>query len=151
MLTVANIKSAKKRIDTINRRREENKFVKATLSTYIKNYRKALAEGRISDAEAKLPEIIAYIDSACTKGVIHKNNASRKVGRLTAALFKAKTTTPVETAPAKKTKKAEKVEETVETTEVVAEEKPAKKTTKKTEKVEKEKKTTTKKAKKVEE
>ena len=154
MLTVANIKSAKKRIDTINRRREENKFVKATLSTYTKNYRKALAEGRISDAEAKLPEIIAYIDSACTKGVIHKNNASRKVGRLTAALFKAKTTAPVETAPAKKTKKAEvKVEETVETTEVVAEEKPAKakKTTKaKTEKVEKEKKTT-KKTKKVEE
>ena len=152
MLTVANIKSAKKRIDTINRRREENKFVKATLSTYIKNFRKALAEGRTQDAEAKLPEIIAYIDSACSKGVIHANNASRKVGRLSAALFKAKAT--VVEAPTKTTKKVEKVE--VEATEVVAEEKPAKakKTTAKAEKTEKavkEKKTTTKKTKKVEE
>ena len=115
---MANIKSAKKRIDTIKRRRDENKFVKATLSTYIKNFRKALDEGRVSDAEAKLPEIISYIDSACTKGVLHANTASRKVGRLSAALFKAKATV----APAKE---EVKVEETTET-EVVAEEKPAK-------------------------
>ena len=115
---MANIKSAKKRIDTIKRRRDENKFVEATLSTYIKNFRKALDEGRVSDAEAKLPEIISYIDSACTKGVLHANTASRKVGRLSAALFKAKATV----APAKE---EVKVEETTET-EVVAEEKPAK-------------------------
>ena len=131
---MANIKSAKKRIDTIKRRRDENKFVKATLSTYIKNFRKALDEGRVSDAEAKLPEIISYIDSACTKGVLHANTASRKVGRLSAALFKAKATV----APAKE---EVKVEETTETA-VVAEEKPAKAkkaTTKaKTEKVAKE-------------
>ena len=115
---MANIKSAKKRIDTIKRRRDENKFVKATLSTYVKNFRKALEEGRVSDAEAKLPEIISYIDSACTKGVLHANTASRKVGRLSAALFKAKATV----APAKEEVKVEEVTET----EVKAEEKPAK-------------------------
>ena len=115
---MANIKSAKKRIDTIKRRRDENKFVKATLSTYVKNFRKALDEGRVSDAEAKLPEIISYIDSACTKGVLHANTASRKVGRLSAALFKAKATV----APAKE---EVKVEETTET-EAKVEEKPAK-------------------------
>ncbi|MBO7218464.1 MAG: 30S ribosomal protein S20 [Clostridia bacterium] len=115
---MANIKSAKKRIDTIKRRRDENKFVKATLSTYVKNFRKALDEGRVSDAEAKLPEIIAYIDSACSKGVLHANTASRKVGRLSAALFKAKATV----APAKEEVKVEEVTET----EVKAEEKPAK-------------------------
>ena len=105
---MANIKSAKKRIDTIKRRRDENKFVKATLSTYVKNFRKALDEGRVSDAEAKLPEIIAYIDSACSKGVLHANTASRKVGRLSAALFKAKATV----APAKEEVKVEEVTET---------------------------------------
>ena len=115
---MANIKSAKKRIDTIKRRRDENKFVKATLSTYVKNFRKALDEGRVSDAEAKLPEIIAYIDSACSKGVLHANTASRKVGRLSAALFKAKATV----APATE---EVKVEETTET-EAKVEEKPAK-------------------------
>ena len=33
---MANIKSAKKRISTIERRRDENRFVKATMSTQIK-------------------------------------------------------------------------------------------------------------------
>ena len=41
-------------------------------------------------------EVYAYIDSACSKGVIHKNAASRKVGRLATALYKAKATTKVE-------------------------------------------------------
>ena len=37
---MANIKSAQKRISTIERRNEENRFVRATLSTKIKKLRK---------------------------------------------------------------------------------------------------------------
>ena len=135
---MANIKSAKKRISTIERRRDENRFVKATMSTQIKKLRKLVEEGKIAEAEKFSKEVYAYIDSACSKGVIHKNAASRKVGRLAALIFKAKSTTPV---------KEEKVEAKVEVkAEVVAEEKPAKKTTKKATSEEKPaKKTTTKK------
>ena len=127
---MANIKSAKKRISTIERRRDENRFVKATMSTQIKKLRKLVEEGKVAEAETFAKEVYAYIDSACSKGVIHKNAASRKIGRLAAFIYKAKDTTP---AVEVKEEKKEEVK-----AEVVAEEKPTKKTTAK--------KTTTKKA-----
>ena len=107
---MANIKSAKKRISTIQRRREENKFVKATISTLTKKFRKMLEEGKIEEAEKYSKEVYSYIDSACSKGVIHKNNASRRIGRLAEALYKAKATV-VETKKEVKPAKVEKVEE----------------------------------------
>lgn len=131
---MANIKSAKKRISTIDRRNAENKFVKATLSTYVKKFRKMLEEGKVAEAEKFSKEVYAYIDSACSKGVIHKNNASRKVGRLASALYKAKATTPAtETKATKKVeKKVEaKVEEKAEV-KATEEVKEVKKTTRKT-------------------
>ena len=123
---MANIKSAQKRISTIERRNAENKYVKAKLSTLIKKFRKLIEEGKVAEAETFSKEVYAYIDSACSKGVIHKNAASRKIGRLAALVYKATATT---------TKEEVKVEAKAE---VVAEEKPTKKTTAK--------KTTTKKA-----
>lgn len=122
---MANIKSAQKRISTIERRNKENKFVKATLSTKVKKFRKMLEEGKIAEAETFSKEVYSYIDSACSKGVIHKNNASRKIGRLAAALYKAKTTTTEV-----KVEVEEKVEEKVETP-VEEKKAPAKRTTKK--------------------
>lgn len=121
---MANIKSAQKRISTIERRNAENKYVKAKLSTLIKKFRKLIEEGKVAEAETFSKEVYAYIDSACSKGVIHKNAASRKVGRLASALYKAKAS-----APATEKKVEKKVEAKVETTEVPVEEKkaPAKK------------------------
>ena len=146
---MANIKSAKKRINTIQRRREENKYVKATISTMIKKFRKLIEEGKIEEAEKYSKEVYSYVDSACSKGVIHKNNASRKIGRLAEALFKAKSTA-VETKEEKpaKVEKVEEVKEEPKTEEKVAKKTTTKKTTKATaEKEEKkaEKKTTAKK------
>ena len=40
------------------------------------------AKKRIITAAAALVAAEATIDKACTKGVLHKNNASRKVSRL---------------------------------------------------------------------
>lgn len=160
---MANIKSAKKRINTINRQKAENKLIKSTLSTYIKKFKILLTAGEIEKAEVQLKETISYIDSACSKGILHKNNAARKVGRLSAALFKAKKSAPAKVEEKKvEEKKAEvKVEEKVEekpakkTTKkaVKTEEKPAKKATKKVAKTEEEKpvKKTTRKATKKEE
>lgn len=138
---MANIKSAQKRISTIERRNQENRFVRSTLSTKVKKLRKLLEEGKVAEAETYSKEVYAYIDSACSKGVIHKNAASRKVGRLAAALYRAKTTVT-------EVKEEGKVEEKVETTEVPVEKKTtAKKTTKKAETTEDKpaKKTTTRK------
>ena len=137
---MANIKSAKKRVLTNDRQRSENRYIKATISTFVKDFRKMLADGKFADAEKKLISTISYIDSACSKGVLHKNNASRKIGRLTSAYTQAVANAKVE-APAKKVvKKAEVKEEVAEVKEVKAttkkastkkatEEKPAKKTT----------------------
>ena len=130
---MANIKSAQKRISTIERRNQENRFVRATLSTKVKKLRKLLEEGKVAEAET------------CSKGVIHKNAASRKVGRLAAALYKAKTTT---TEVKEEVKVEEKVEAKVEATEAPVEKKTtAKRTTKKAETTEEKpaKKTTTRK------
>ena len=48
---MANIKSAQKRISTIERRNAENRFVKATLSTKVKKLRKMIEEGNVAEAE----------------------------------------------------------------------------------------------------
>ncbi len=145
---MANIKSAKKRIKVINRQRKENAYVKATIATYVKKFRALVANGELEAAEAKLVETISLIDSAASKGVLHKNNASRKVSRLSAALDQAKAAV----APKTTAKVAKKAEEKVETAEVKAEVKATKKTTtKKAETEEKPaKKTTAKKAAKTE-
>lgn len=125
-LEMPNIKSAKKRVSVIARRREENRYIKSTMSTMIKNF-KAVVANDADKAGSMLNDVVSYINSAKSKGVIHQNNASRKVARLNIMLNKAKA------------KQAEVVAE--KEVEVVAEEKPvssvakapAKKTVKKAE------------------
>ena len=114
-----NIKSAKKRVSVIERRKQENRYVKSTMATMIKNFR-ATFKVDTAKAEAMLKDVISYIDSAQTKGVIHKNNASRKIARLNTLLFKAKSEV------------AQPEVKAVEEVAPVAEEKPAKKATRKT-------------------
>jgi len=134
---MANIKSAKKRILTNDRQRSENRYVKATISTFVKDFRKMLADGKFEEAQKKLISTISYIDSARSKGVIHKNNASRKIARLTSAYTQATANVEVKEvkkAEVKEVKAEVKVEEpakktTKKATTKSAEEKPAKKTT----------------------
>ena len=123
---VANIKSAKKRIDTIKRQRDENRLIKSTLSTSIKKFKKLLTSNELEKAEAQLKETISLIDKAQSKGVLHKNNASNKVAKLSGALDKFK-----KKASQEKVEVNEAVAVKAEAKEVVAEEeaKPAKKTT----------------------
>jgi len=90
-----NIKSAKKKVSVIERRKQENRYVKSTISTLIKNF-KNTAKVDVAEAEKMLNNISSYIDSAVSKGVIHKNNASRKISRLNLFLSKVKTEQPTE-------------------------------------------------------
>ena len=79
---MANIKSAKKRVITSQVRAERNKAVKSRVKTYIKKVEAAVAAKDKAAAEAAYKDASSVIESACSKGVYHKNNAARKVSRL---------------------------------------------------------------------
>ncbi len=85
---MANIKSAKKRIRVIETKTLRNKMIKSKVKTVTKNVMSAIAEGNKADAEAKLKIAISEISKAASKGVYHKNNASRKISNLTLAVNK---------------------------------------------------------------
>ena len=85
---MANIKSAKKRIEVIDKKTLRNKMIKSKVKTVIKKVEAAIAAGDKEAAQANLLVAISEFDKAASKGVYHKNNASRKVSRLTAAVNK---------------------------------------------------------------
>ena len=53
------------------------------MRTQIKKVRTAADAGDKAAAQEALAAAIVKIDKACSKGVIHKNQASRRVSRLT--------------------------------------------------------------------
>lgn len=85
---MANIKSAKKRIEVIDKKTLRNKMIKSKVKTVIKKVEAAIAADDKEAAQANLLVAISEINKAASKGVYHKNNASRKVSRLTAAVNK---------------------------------------------------------------
>ena len=80
---MANIKSAKKRIDVIDRQTMENKSYKTKIATYVKKY-KAAVDNKEENAQALLSETVSLIDSAVSKGILQKATANRKKARLSA-------------------------------------------------------------------
>ena len=86
---MANIKSAKKRINTIRRQTEENKTVKSKINTYIKKYKASVDANDMETANKLYSETVSIIDSAASKNIIRKENADRKKSRL--ALYANKT------------------------------------------------------------
>ena len=83
---MANIKSAKKRIQVNETKAARNKSIKSGVKTAVKKVDVAVAEGNKEAAAAALQNAISTIDKAATKGVYHKNTASRKISRLTKAV-----------------------------------------------------------------
>lgn len=79
---MANIKSALKRIDVINRQTLENKSVKSKIATYVKKYKSAVDNGEKDNATKLLSELFSMIDSAVSKGILQKATANRKKARL---------------------------------------------------------------------
>ena len=83
---MANIKSAKKRIEVTRIRTERNKSIKSEIKTYIKKVDAAVAAKDAAAAKDALAITTKKIQMAASKGVYHKNNAARKVSRLTKAV-----------------------------------------------------------------
>ncbi len=85
---MANIKSAKKRIDVIATKTARNKAIKSRVKTFVKKVDVAVAAGDKDAASAALLDAVRELDKATSKGVYHKNTTSRKIGRLTVAVNK---------------------------------------------------------------
>ncbi len=85
---MANIKSAKKRIKVTKTKTERNKIQKSKIKMFTKNIDALVKSGKKDEAKAMLIDATKAIDMAASKGIYHKNNAARKVGRLQKAVNK---------------------------------------------------------------
>ena len=83
---MANIKSSKKRILVAELRAARNKAIKSKVKTASKKVELAITAGNKEEAVLKLREAVSAINKAKSKGVYHKNNAARKVSKLTKAV-----------------------------------------------------------------
>lgn len=79
---LANIKSAKKRIEVAAIRTAKNKSIRSEVKTATKKVEAAVAANDKAVAVEALKSATSVIEAAASKGVYHKNNAARKVSRL---------------------------------------------------------------------
>lgn len=85
---MANIKSAKKRILVNRTKAARNKAIRSGVKTAVKKVNAAIEANDKAAASAALVSATSIINKATTKGVYHKNTASRKVSRLAQAVNK---------------------------------------------------------------
>ena len=79
---MANIKSAKKRINVIAKKTLRNKMIKSSTKTAIKKVAAAVETGVKDTADTAFRKAASAIDKAASKGVYHRNTAARKKSRL---------------------------------------------------------------------
>ncbi|WP_394751950.1 30S ribosomal protein S20 [Crenothrix sp.] len=79
---MANSPQAKKRAKQAEKSRVRNVGQRSNLRTFVKKVILAVKSGDKAQAQAALTVVMPIIDSAVTKGIIHKNKASRGKSRL---------------------------------------------------------------------
>jgi small subunit ribosomal protein S20 len=85
---LANIKSAIKRNKQNEKRRLRNRVYAGRARTFVRKARTAIEGGEVEDARQATLEAISALDKAAEKGILHKNNASRRKSRLMKHLAK---------------------------------------------------------------
>ena len=90
---MANTRSAEKRNRQSQKRRARNQGVRTRVKSAVKKVRETLERGETAAAQAAFLAAAKVIDQASSKGVVHRNTASRRIARLAKAVAK--------TAPAK--------------------------------------------------
>ncbi|RYG39004.1 30S ribosomal protein S20 [bacterium] len=88
---MANLKSSKKDLRRIAKRRVRNQATKSALKTYVKKVR-AAASVATPDAETVQKALLtatSALDKASQRGIIHKNQAARRKSRVAKAANKA--------------------------------------------------------------
>ncbi|SHH41376.1 30S ribosomal protein S20 [Cognatishimia maritima] len=81
---MANSPQAKKRARQNERRFAVNKARRSRIRTFLRNVEEAIASGDQSAAADALKAAQPEVMRGVTKGVFHKNTASRKISRLAA-------------------------------------------------------------------
>lgn len=79
---MANSPQAKKRVRQIARRTAVNKARRSRIRTFIRKVEEAIAAGDQGVAQEALKAAQPEIMRGASKGVVHRNAASRKVSRL---------------------------------------------------------------------
>lgn len=74
--------SAIKRTRQAERRNLRNASIRSKIKTVSKRIEEAITEKNQENVKKFLREIIRTVNSAVSKGVLHKNTASRKISRL---------------------------------------------------------------------
>ncbi len=59
-----------------------NQSVKSELKTETKKFLELISSKKMDEAKKQLAHLISQLDKAQSKGIIHKNTASRKISRL---------------------------------------------------------------------
>jgi len=85
---LANTKSAIKRMRQNPKRRLRNRFFSGRARAFVKKARLALDGENVEEARSTTLAAISALDKAAEKGILHKNNASRRKGRLMRHLAK---------------------------------------------------------------
>ena len=80
--TLANLKSAIKRNRQNKKRRLRNRVFRGQARTFVRDARASFLEEDLEEARAATLKAVSALDKAAEKGVLHKNNASRRKGRL---------------------------------------------------------------------
>lgn len=80
--TLANIKSAIKRVRTNEDRRLLNQPVKSEMRSHIKKVEKLIESNDVEGAKAAYLTAVRKIDKAIQKGLVHQNNGNRQKTRL---------------------------------------------------------------------
>jgi len=70
------------------KRREHNRELRSKLRTGLKAVRKSLDDKNVEGAKTALKTLQSLVDKMATKGIIHKNTASRLKSRLAAKASK---------------------------------------------------------------
>ncbi len=82
---MANHESAIKRMHQNERRRIQNMSYKSGIRTAVKKFLRAAGE-KSSDAQQLLRAAISLFDKGVSKGIVHRNTASRKIAGLSKKL-----------------------------------------------------------------
>jgi len=83
-------KSAIKRTVQSEKRRLRNSHFKSTMKSRIKRAIGAI-DRKEGEVETIFRDAVSSIDKAASKGVVHRNNAARKISRLARKLHKSQT------------------------------------------------------------
>ncbi|MDY6970842.1 MAG: 30S ribosomal protein S20 [Thermodesulfobacteriota bacterium] len=79
---MANHKSALKRARQNEVKRIRNKSYKTKVKKSVKEVRAGIAANSVERAKDKLVNAVSIVQKTASKGIIHKNNAARKISRL---------------------------------------------------------------------